>query len=376
MIDPFTGPPDLETGSRLTIDLGALQSNWKHLASCAGEAECAAVVKADAYGIGIRPAVRALWQAGARTFFVALPFEARAVREELPDAAIYVLGGLAPGSSPILAEIKAHPVLGSLPEIDEWELFAKENGIAGEAAIHVDTGMNRLGLSFAETQDVAKRYAGGNLAFRPSLIMSHLACGEDADHPLTEHQIESFGNVAADFPGVPASLANSAGTLQGGAFVFDLCRPGIALYGGHPLGGDNPLKPVVLFDARVIQVREVDEGETVGYGATETARRPSRVAVVSAGYADGFMRAAGSSDDRRGADAIVAGKRCPLIGRVSMDLIAVDVTDLAPDAVRRGDFVTLIGDGITIDEVGARANTIGYEILTGLGSRFARIYIG
>ncbi len=376
MIDPLTGPPDLETGSRLTIDLGALQSNWKHLASCAGDAECAAVVKADAYGIGIRPAVRALWQAGARTFFVAHPFEARSLREELADAAIYVLGGLAPGSSPVLAEIKAHPVLGSLPEIEEWELFAKGNGIVGEAAIHVDTGMNRLGLSFAETQDVARRYAGGNLAFRPSLIMSHLACGEEADHPLTEHQLESFGNVAADFPGVPASLANSAGTLHGGDFAFDLCRPGIALYGGYPLGGENPLKPVVRFDARVIQVREVEEGETVGYGAEETARRPSRIAIVSAGYADGFMRAAGSSDDRRGADAIVGGKRCPLIGRVSMDLIAVDVTDLAPDATQRGDFVTLIGDGITIDEVGAKANTIGYEILTGLGSRFARTYVG
>ena len=376
MTTKLSGPPEIETGGRLTIDLAALKSNWRLLDARAGRAECAAVVKADAYGIGIEPAGRALWEAGARTFFVAHPFEARAVRAELPDAVIYVLGGLPPGGAQAFADIDARPVLGSLPEIDEWARFAESNDLVGEAAIHVDTGMNRLGLALGEADEIAERFSDGNLGFRPSLIMSHLACGEDPKHPLTQRQIEAFAKVASQFRGVPASLANSAATLSGGEFAFDLCRPGIALYGGNPGGFANPMQPVVRLDARVVQLRRVDEGDSVGYGADEIMLRASVIAILSVGYADGFLRAAGSSDFRKGADAIVAGVRCPLVGRVSMDLIAVDVTALPEGAVSRGDFATLIGDGITVDEVAECAGTIGYEVLTRLGRRFSRVYVG
>jgi alanine racemase len=364
--------PELEAGARLTIDLAAIAANWRLLAERASPAECAAVVKADAYGTGSRQVAPALWAAGARTFFVALLSEARVVREVLPDALIYVLGGLLPGSAPAFAEIAARPVLGSLPEIRDWAAIS-----GGAAALHVDTGMNRLGITAAEAADIAALHAAGTLGFAPSLVMSHLACADEDGHPLTARQIAVFGEVAALFPGIPASLANSAAVLDHPSARFDLCRPGIALYGGNALQGRaNSTAPVVRLDARIVQLRTVAEGASVGYGAAQMMTRLSRIAIASVGYADGFLRAAGASDGHQGAEAIIAGRSCPLVGRVSMDLIAIDVTDLPEEAAQRGDFATLLDDGIGVDDLAAHAGTIGYEILTGLGLRYSRHYVG
>lgn len=363
------GPPEAETGGRLTIDLSAIAANYKHLAGCAAPAECAAVVKADAYGLGIPAVSKALWNAGARTFFVAHLFEASEVRAALPDAVIYVLSGLAPGTASLMTDIKARPVLGSPGEIEEWSAHGKS-----EAAIHIDTGMNRLGLNFSEAEDIAQR----GLSFKPSLVMSHLACADMPDHPLNKEQFTAFEAVRALFPGIPASLANSAATLAGGHYRFDLCRPGIALYGGnpfhpHPVAG---LRPTVKVEARIVQLRHAGRGEKVGYGGEETLPRASNLAILSLGYADGFLRAAGSSDAQKGAEVLIGGKRCPLVGRVSMDLIAADITDLPAGSVKRGDYAVILGDGITIDELARKAGTIGYEVLTRLGPRFARHYAG
>ncbi|BCJ90835.1 alanine racemase [Terrihabitans soli] len=363
------GPPETETGGRLTIDLSAIAANYKLLASRAAPAECAAVVKADAYGLGVPSVAQALWTAGARTFFVAHVFEARALRAALPEAIIYVLSGLNPGSASILLEINARPVLGSPGEVEEW--VAKGGGAS--AALHIDTGMNRLGLSLSEAEETAQKNA-----FRPSLVMSHLACADVPNHPLNKEQLTAFEAVRQLFPDTPASLANSAATLSGGAYRFDLCRPGIALYGGNPFHPHPApdLKPVVKLQTRIVQLREAGRGEKVGYGGEETLGRPSRLAILSLGYADGFIRAAGSRDAQKGAEVIIAGKSCPLVGRISMDLIAADITDLPENAVKRGDYATVLGDGITIDELAQKAGTIGYEILTRLGPRFERIYAG
>jgi alanine racemase len=208
--------------------------------------------------------------------------------------------------------------------------------------------------------------------------MSHLACAETLHHPLNARQVAAFREIAGQFSGVPASLANSSGIFLGPQYPFDLVRPGAALYGVNPTPeADNPMQPVVELKARIVQIRTIDKGESVGYGATWTARRPTRLAIVAAGYADGYFRAGGSNDGTRGADVVVAGMRCPVAGRISMDLLAVDITDLPSHAiVRRGHLVTLIGEGITVDELAHHFGTIGYEVLTSLGSRYNRIYKG
>ncbi|MEW6256192.1 MAG: alanine racemase [Pseudomonadota bacterium] len=360
------------TGAVLTIDLAALADNWRTLSDQVAPAECGAVVKANAYGLGIDKAAPALWRAGARTFFVALAEEGARLRAVLPEATIYVLGGLLPGNADLLVASRARPVLGSVGEVEEWARECAARGADLPAALHVDTGMNRLGLSREEALALAQRGAG----FTPCLIMTHLACADAPGHPLTARQRALFAEVAAAFPGIPASLANSAGCLMDGAYHFDLARPGIALYGGAPIAGRPALKPVVRLEVPVIQVRRGLPGDTVGYGAAQTLSRDSRIAVLSFGYADGFLRAFGSSDGRPGADAVLAGRRCPLVGRVSMDLTAVDVTDLPEDAVQRGDRAVILGAGISVDELAAHGGTIGYEVLTSLGRRYHRVYIG
>ncbi|QTL06027.1 alanine racemase [Aquabacter sp. L1I39] len=355
----------------LTIDLDALADNWRALARLAAPAECSAVVKANAYGLGIAHAAPALWQAGARTFFVALLEEGVRLRAVLPEATIYVLGGLLPGTEAAFEACNLRPVLGSLPEIADWAAHVRTLGAERPAAIHVDTGMNRLGITVDEAVALGVEGAG----FRPSLIMSHLACADTPSHPLTARQVERFSRAAAAFPGVPASLANSAGVQSGPEFRFDLVRPGIALYGGAAIAGRAPLKPVVRLEVPIIQVRQGLPGDSVGYGAAQRLARDSRIAVLSLGYADGFHRAFGSADGRPGADAIIAGQRCPLVGRISMDLVTVDVTDLPPQAVQRGQSAVLLGEGIGVDELAAHGGTIGYEVLTGLGARYRRVYV-
>jgi alanine racemase len=359
----------------LTIDLDAIVANWRKLEKTAVPAECAGLVKADAYGCGIAPVTRALAAAGCKTFFVATLEEARAARAAAKSAAIYVLDGFFQNSGDAFAQIDCQPVIGDLGELVEWDMFRKRTGWAGGAAIHIDTGLNRLGLTMADAQSIVPRIVAGNHGI--TLVMSHLACAEMLHHPLNARQVAAFREIASLFSGVPASLANSSGIFLGSQFVFDMVRPGAAVYGVNPTPeADNPMQGVVDLKARVAQIRSVERGDSVGYGAVWTARRPTRLAIVAAGYADGYFRAAGSNDGTRGAEVVAAGKRCPVAGRISMDLLAVDVTDLPNSAVRRGHLVTLIGEGVTVDELAHHFGTTGYEVLTSLGRRFARVYKG
>jgi alanine racemase len=367
------GPPGAEAGAHLTIDLAALKANWRLLGQKALPVDCAAVVKADAYGCGLEPVAAALAQAGCRTFFIADLSEARRLRATAPEAVIYVLDGFLPGNGPAFAEIYARPVIGSLLELAEWDHFVASGNWRGGAAIHVDTGMNRLGMAAEEVVALAPRMQKENHGI--TLLMSHLACAEMPDHPLNERQIRLFREIRIQFRGIPASLANSSGIFLGDAAHCDLVRPGVALYGVNPTPGrPNPMHPVIGLRGRILQVRSIAKGDTVGYGAAWTAKRASRIAVVAAGYADGYPRAASAANGAAGGQAIVAGQRCPLAGRISMDLLAIDVTDLPNGSVRRGEFATLIGDEISVEDVASFSGTIGYEILTRLGRRYHRTY--
>jgi alanine racemase len=362
--------PAAEAGASLTIDLGAIAANWRALASRADGAECAAAVKADAYGTGIETTVPALAEAGCRTFFVAQLPEARRVRSVAPDATIYVLNGLPPGTAEAFARHALRPVLGSPEEIREWCAFESATAWTGGAAIHVDTGMTRLGLEMKEV---------GQLDARPrtlSLLMSHFACADEPDHPLNARQIEAFAAARHHFPGVPASLCNSSGLFLAGDLGLDLVRPGIALYGGNPTPGrENPMRPVVALEAPILRVRQAAAGETVGYGATYRFSRASRVAVVGIGYADGLLRAGSSPGPFEGAEMAIRGRRCRVVGRISMDLTALDVTDI-PGEIERWDKVEVIGPTVPLDEVARRTGTVAYEVLTSLGERYHRRLIG
>jgi alanine racemase len=367
------GPPAPEAGGLLTVDLGALVANWHALANRTMPAECAAVVKADAYGCGLEKVAAALVRAGCKTFFVADLSEARRLRPVAPEAAIYVLNGLMPDTPPAYADINARPVIGSMLELAEWDAFTAARQWRGGAALHVDTGMNRLGITANEAAAMASRIRAENHGI--TLVMSHLACADEPEHPLNERQIALFREVRLLYRGIPSSLANSSGIFLGDRAHCDVVRPGVALYGVNPTPGQaNPMKPVVELKARIAQVRPVARGETVGYGATWTARRATKLAIAAIGYADGYLRSSGSSDEEPGGAAIVGGKRCPIAGRISMDLLTIDVTEVPDGTVRRGDIATLIGDGLPIDEVARNAGTIGYELLTTLGRRYHRVY--
>ena len=365
--------PDLERGGILTIDLAAIVANWRELARRAAPAQCAAVVKADGYGCGSEPVTAALAKAGCTTFFVATLAEARQARAVAPQAAIYVLAML-PRTLAAFAEGNFRPVIGSVADLAEWEAF-RAGGWHGTAALHVDTGMNRLGLSAEDVAQLDARTLSRRAGL--DLLMSHFACSEEPSHPLNAKQMADFRELRDLFPGVPGSLANSSGIFLGPDAHHDLVRPGVALYGANPTPGHlNLMRAVVRLDARVVQVREVEPGDTVGYGAIWTARRPTRLAIVAVGYADGLPRAASASDAKAGAEAIVAGRPCPLAGRVSMDLLAVDVTDLPEGKPRRGDTVALLDDTIGVDDLASHAGTIAYEVLTSLGRRYHRVYKG
>mgnify|MGYP001451353156 CR=1 FL=1 len=366
-------PPDA-TGV-ITIDLDALQDNWRALRDRVAPAECAAVVKADAYGLGAAEVIPALALAGCRTFFVATPEEARAARLLAPSARLFALDGLFPGAAPLLVAADATPVLSSLAEVEEWAAEAGRLGRRLPAAIQIDTGLNRLGLSLDEIKALAaepRRLAAIDLR----LVMSHLACADDPDDPHNAKQRAAFNRRRALLPPAPASLAASDGLMLGAAYHYDLVRPGYALYGGQAFrGGPTPVAPVVTVKARVLQVRTLKPGDDVGYSATWQATRPTRLAIVAAGYADGFARALSAGSGRKGGVVMIAGQKAPVVGRVSMDLITVDITDVAGD-VARGDLVTLIGPGLAIEAMGRAAGTIGYEVLTRLGPRFVRRHTG
>ena len=368
-------PEDL-AGAVLTIDLQALQHNWRFLSRQAGSAQCGAAVKGNAYGLGIEPVARALWEAGCRDYFVARPKEGEQLRHILPEAVIYVLDGLFAGQAEFYAKLDLCPALISIEEAREWAGFGRVYGRKLPCAIHVDTGINRLGFTLAEFVGLLDdRFAMEGL--NVGLLMSHLGCADDPPHPLNVKQREAFAEVRRRLPGVPASLANSAGIFLGDGFTHDLVRPGIALYGGNPVPGlANPMRAVAHLEGTVMQVRHVGEGETVGYGATWEARRPSLIAILGAGYKDGVPRALSSKQTDGPAQVFIGGRRCPVVGRVSMDMMGIDITSLTPLSVTRGTRAEILGANIPIDEAASWAGTISYELLTRLGSRYARLYSG
>jgi alanine racemase len=358
--------------SILTVDLGALAENWRRLSKLARGGECAAVVKANAYGLGIAPVAQALHDEGCRTFFVAHPGEGeilrRALRDSASQARIFVLNGLAPASARFYVESQLIPVLGSLPEIAEWAEFCAGDGVPHPAGLHFDTGMNRLGLA---ARDLKLARALTN-SFTPVLAMSHFVSAEDISAPSNRLQIERFEQACAQMPPMPASLCNSSGMFLEDAPFLDLCRPGYALYGGNPTpGSDNPMRRVVGLSTPVLQVRDVAAGETAGYNARWTAPSRRRLATINLGYADGFPRS--GSEGPIGAEVFAGGHYCPIVGRISMDLSIIDVSETGP--LRRGDQVEILGRNISIDGLAAECGTIGYEILTRLGARFRREYV-
>jgi alanine racemase len=368
---------DACAGGILTVDVGAIATNWRRLSARAPSSECAAVVKANAYGTGIETTVPALARAGCKTFFVALPHEGERVRRIAPQATIYVLSGLMPDIAPFLAQHRLRPVLGSAEEISDWAAFVGTHNIEGHAAIHVDTGMNRLGLTPRDAMAWARRAKVFKPGFPISLLMTHLVASESPENPVNERQVEIFSALRQAFPGVPGSLSNSSGIFLGWRAHHDVLRPGYALYGGNPLPSEiNPMAPVVRLEGRILQVRSIGAGETVGYHGTWTARGPCRLATVAIGYADGFPGAAASSDTKKGAEAIVGGVRCPIAGRISMDTIVLDISHAPAGAAHRGALVALLDHEITVDELASRAGTIGYEVLTQLGQRTQRRIIG
>jgi alanine racemase len=359
-------------GAVLTIDLGAVVANWRRLQErLTPGATCAAVVKADAYGCGAMPVSAALAAAGCRTFFVAHVDEGIALRPHLPESEIHILNGLLPGSEGDFAAHRLVPVLNSLAEVRAWADFCRRRGTALSADIHVDTGMSRLGLPAHEAgwlKDKAEVLAD----FAPRYLLSHLACAEEADHPMNGRQLTAFRAAREILPGWQASLANSSGIFLGPAYHFDLARPGAALYGVNPCpGAPNLMTQVVRLQGKILQVRDVDSPGTVGYGATHQVTGPARIATVAVGYADGYLR----SLSNRGCGH-VGDIRVPVVGRVSMDLITLDVTAVPPAVLRPGGFVDLIGPRNTVDDIAADAGTIGYEILTALGRRYHRVYLG
>ncbi|WP_244327947.1 alanine racemase [Roseibium sp. RKSG952] len=366
---------ELLAGGHLTIDTQAIARNWRSLRDrLRPGSACAATVKADAYGTGLIETSKALADAGCTTFFVALPLEAIRLRKALPKATIYVLNGLFPNCSDAYAVNRIRPVLGSMPEIIEWASFCRATKEAHPAAIHIDTGMNRLGLRL-EAFKVLMADPELLASFDPCLLMSHLACGSTPDSSLNAKQLDLFTGITGKYSHIPRSLSNSAGVFLGHEYHFDLARPGIALYGGRAV--DTPgteLEPVAKVEARILVTREVPAGETIGYGAAQTAQRDMTIAVVASGYADGLLRRAGSSDNAPGAFAVLAGRKVPLVGRVSMDMIAIDVTDVPQPLARRGAFVEMLGPNVAAADLAAYAQTIDYEYLTSLGRRFLRHY--
>ncbi len=354
--------------SVLTIDLGAIAANYRLLADRARPAATAAAIKADAYGLGVGQVSRTLWAEGCRDFFVATLDEGIELRALLPDARIAILNGLIEGAPALFRNHCLAPVLNDLDQVDDWRATCRDSGPA-PAVLHLDTGMARLGLPPAELDELARDPARLN-NIELVLIMSHLACADEPDETMSRHQRDAFADALGRLPRAPASLAASSGIFLGSDYLFDMIRPGVSLHGINPLPGQsNPLRPVVRLQAKILQIRDVDTPQTVGYGATHRFAGPARLATLAAGYADGYLRSlSGRGTAHIGATAV------PILGRVSMDLITVDVTRV-PEA-RPGDMVDLIGPHHDIDALAAEAGTIGYEILTSLGRRYRRHYLG
>ncbi len=354
----------------LTIDLKALAANYRQFRALAGpDVAVAGVVKADAYGLGAEQVFKALWQEGCTEFFVATPEEAFALRALEDEAQIAVLGGLWPGYAQDFLQQDIIPVLNSLEMTQRWQTLAQQKNQSLPAILHFDTGMNRLGFGAQETQKILedKTHLEG---LDVQIVMSHFACADEKDHPLTAHQNERFAKIAAVFPGARKSLANSPGLFRAQDYHYDLVRPGYALYGGNPTPEtDNPVRPVVRLDVPVLQIRDVKKGETIGYGAGHRFDKDTQTATLALGYADGFLR---SGSGR--ANVFFKGQACPVLGRISMDLTSIDIGSLQ-EKPQPGDMIEILGAHQSVDDLAEAAGTIGYEVLTALGTRYRRSYV-
>lgn len=365
-------------GGALTIDLGAIAGNYRllsaYVARNGARTVCGAAIKADAYGLGALRVAPILERAGCRHFFVAHLSEGIALRPVVSrEATIFVLHGPPPGTSPDLHDAGLVPVLNSMEQLAEWRGLAARLERRLPAVLQIDSGMARFGLTEAEVRAVAEdRSLLDGLDLR--LVMSHMACADLPENPANRAQLDTFGRLTPLLPAAPRSLSASSAIFLGAPWHFDVVRPGAALYGINPVPGQkNPMSPVVRLQARVIQTRHIPAGQAVGYGALFVARRPSRVALLGIGYGDGFLRAASN----RGHVVLPSRPDMPLpiIGRVSMDSLAVDITDLGGMPIPPGTELDLIGPHNTLDEAAEAADTIGYELLTDLGGRYHRTYV-
>lgn len=358
--------------SVLRIDLDVVADNYRLLAAKTAPAVCGAAVKADGYGLGARPVVRALWAAGCRDFFVAHPTEGLDVRDELPDARIHILNGPLPDAIDDYLDAGLIPVLNSLGDIALWQQAAKARDRVLTADVHLDTGMCRLGLDLSETDTLLGDAENLLQGIDVQLTMSHLASADDPDSDQSARQLALFTQAASRLGRGTPSFCNSSGIFLGADYHFALVRPGIALYGGNPTPGQrNPMGNPVSLHSRILQVRNINAGETVGYGASYTAKTPMRVGTIPVGYADGFHRL-GSGHGH----AMIDGHRADIIGRVSMDLITLDLTDVPQSVIDANPWADVIGDHQTPDDLARDWQTIPYEVLTGLGRRYRREYKG
>jgi alanine racemase len=358
-------------GAILTIDLDAVAANWRLLRDRLGRAECAAVLKADAYGLGLAPVARRLAREGCRSFFVAQSGEALNLRALLPEADIYVLNGLAHGAEADYAAHNLRPVLNTLDEIARWRIACRAAGAALPAVLNIDTGMARLGLAPDEVDALADEPDGLD-GIRVVYTMSHMACAYARANPMNESQRRLFDAARSRLPPCSASFANSPGIFLGPEYHYDLARPGAALFGLQPQSGEpNPMAQVVRLQGKILQLRRVDRGMTVGYGATHRFAEPRLLATVAVGYGDGYFRTLGN----RGS-GFIGDIRVPVVGRISMDLVTFDVTDAPGREVVPGATIDIVGPRHDIDALAAEAGTIGYEVLTALGSRYHRAYLG
>lgn len=346
--------------SVLSIDLRAVAANYRQLQGMTG-ADVAGVIKADAYGCGAVPVFKALRKAGCGTFFVATPDEAIELREQDSGAQIMVLGGLYEGAEDFYAGRGIIPVLNSMDDCRRWAKTAGTFGQRLPAALHYDTGMNRLGLAAEDLPETR--------AFDVRLVMSHFACSDEKAHAMNERQAAAFERIASAYPKTYKSLCNSSGIFRSKKWHYDLVRPGYALFGGNPTPeAKNPMKRVVSLKTRILQVREVKQGESAGYSATHVFHKPTRIATVALGYADGFARAGSNK-----AKLYWGDHPCPIVGRVSMDLIIVDIGHLA-EHPQAGEWLEVLGPHQGVDDLARDCGTIGYEILTSLGPRHMRVY--
>ncbi|KAB2733555.1 alanine racemase [Brucella intermedia] len=358
---------DLAAGGVLTIDLAALRHNYSAIARHIAPTRAAAVVKADAYGLGASRVAPAFYDAGCRDFFVAHLGEAIALKPFLqPDATLYVLNGLQPGTEAACARDGILPVLNSLEQIENWAALAARQGRKLPALLQLDTGMSRLGLSASEFERLLENFALlDNIDIK--FVISHLASGDEPENAANARQLANMTALLVRLPKLPVAFANSGGSFLDKSYHFDLARPGVALYG---VGPENEVVPVLTLSARVIQVRDIDKGAAVGYGGTYVAEGPMRVATIAVGYADGWFRSLSNKGS-----AFFGDTRLPIIGRVSMDSITLDVSALPEGTLKLGSLVELIGPHQRLEDVACDCDTIPYEILTALGNRYARVYV-